>query len=181
MTEQEIEKLRSPIGPYIHPDIITKDIIEGYISIISSLPGKLIREVDHLTLEQLDTRYRPEGWTIRQVVHHFADSHMHGFIRTKLVLTEEVPIVKPYFEQRWAELVDSTVMPIEPSLQIISGIHSRWVILLKSLKEKDFQKTLFHPEQRKLIRLDYYIGSFAWHSNHHLAHITELKKRKQWK
>lgn len=181
MTEQELEKIRFPVGHYIKQDIYTKEIIDNYLNVISALPEKLKIEVEHLTPEQLDSQYRPDGWTIRQVVHHFADSHMNAFVRTKLVLTEETPIVKPYFEDRWGELADSKAMQIESSLQIISGMHSRWIFLLKSMHFEDFKKKLFHPEYHRELSLAEYIGSFAWHCNHHLAHITELKKRKGWK
>ncbi|MFZ9846607.1 MAG: YfiT family bacillithiol transferase, partial [Flavobacteriales bacterium] len=127
------------------------------------------------------TPYREMGWTIRQVVHHCADSHMNSLTRFKLTLTEDKPVVKPYWEDRWAELVDSKSMPISPSVQMLEGIHARWTVLLNSLSEQDLVKSFIHPEHGKEFRVDENIGVYAWHCNHHLAHITELKKRKNWK
>jgi len=181
MTEQELEQIKHPIGSYKKPYVFTKEIIDQYISVISELPEKLRKEIGHFTEEQLNTSYRPGGWTIRQVVHHFADSHINGFIRIKMVLTENIPTVKTYDEKLWAELIDSTKMSIEPSLQIISGMHQRWAFLLESLEEKDFKKTLFHPEYKREIPIDEYTGLYAWHCEHHTAQILGLKKRMNWK
>jgi len=153
----------------------------NWISEISTFPSRLKNEVNHLTNEQLNTQYRPEGWTIRQVVHHCADSHMNSLIRLKLTLTEDQPTVKPYYEERWAELADSKNMPIEPSLKMIEGIHERWTVLLNNLSESDYSKIFIHPEHGKAFRIDENIGMYAWHCNHHLAHITETKKRNNWK
>jgi hypothetical protein len=125
----DLEKLKYPIGKFLKPTLITKSILEKWISDISTFPKKLTEEVIHLTNEQLDTQYRPDGWTIRQVVHHCADSHMNSLIRLKLSLTENQPTIKPYFQERWAELPDSK-MPIEPSLKMIEGIHERYSTLL---------------------------------------------------
>lgn len=174
-----IETLKYPIGKFSKPLNITKVLLTEWIETIATLPNHLSHEVKNLTDEQLDTPYRPEGWTIRQVVHHLADSHMNAFIRFKLALTEEEPIVKPYIEGKWAELPDSTI-PIEFSLQILNGVHARWTALLKSLSNTDLTKTFIHPEHGKTFRLDEIIGSYAWHCNHHLAHITKLKERSNW-
>jgi hypothetical protein len=122
------DNLRYPIGPYEPPTVFTDEILSRWIAILDDFPARLTQETAHLTDEQLDTRYRPKGWTIRQVVHHCADSHFNSFVRFKLALTEEKPVIKPYFEDRWAELVDGESTPIEPSLKIIEGIHERWVI-----------------------------------------------------
>ncbi|MBC7390699.1 MAG: putative metal-dependent hydrolase, partial [Opitutaceae bacterium] len=137
-------------------------------------------EVIYLTDSQLDTSYRPEGWTIRQVVNHCADSHMNSLVRFKLALTEDKPIIKPYYEERWAELSDSKSMPVIPAIQMLHGIHSRWTILLKSLSDNDIKKTFIHPEHGKEFSIEENIGVYAWHCNHHLAHITTLKKSKGW-
>jgi len=176
-----LEQLKFPIGKFEKPTTITKDDLLNWISEISTFPSRLKNEVNHLTNEQLNTQYRPEGWTIRQVVHHCADSHMNSLIRLKLTLTEDQPTVKPYYEERWAELADSKNMPIEPSLKMIEGIHERWTVLLNNLSESDYSKIFIHPEHGKAFRIDENIGMYAWHCNHHLAHITETKKRNNWK
>ncbi len=170
------EQLRYPIGQFIKPDQITKDIISIWIHDIASFPERLRIEVDGLSDEQLDTPYRPEGWTIRQVIHHCADSHMNSFIRFKLALTEDHPTIKPYFEDRWADLPDSKQITVDASLKILEGLHERWVVLLNSLTEIDLSRTFYHPENRQAIRLDENIGIYAWHCNHHLAHIMEANR-----
>jgi len=171
------EILMYPIGKFEKPALITKEMLAKWIGDISIFPSRLKKEVVSLTDEQLDTPYRPGGWTIRQVVHHCADSHMNSLIRLKLTLTEDEPIVKPYFETLWAELSDSINMPIEPSLKMIEGIHERWTVLLNNLTEEQFAKQFIHPEHGKRFRVDEYIGIYAWHCNHHLAHITEAKRK----
>lgn len=181
MNIQELEALKFPIGKYIKPNTLTANITQAYISEIESFPKRLRAEVSHLKEEQLDTPYRPEGWTIRQVVHHCADSHMNSLIRFKLALTEEAPTIKPYYEERWAALADSKTMPIAPSLELLEGLHQRWTVLLKNLNETDLAKTFIHPEHGKSFRIDENIGVYAWHGNHHLAHITSLKSRMHWK
>jgi hypothetical protein len=180
MTEEEIEKLKFPIGKFEKPAIITKAMLKEWIEDISSFPTRISKEVMHLTDEQLDTPYRPNGWTIRQVVHHCADSHMNSLTRLKLALTEDQPTIKPYFEDRWAELVDTINMPIAPSLQMIEGIHNRWSVLLNNLTEEQYSRIFIHPEHGKAFRVDENIGVYAWHCNHHFAHITEAKKRNNW-
>jgi hypothetical protein len=176
----ELENLKFPIGKFQKPEKLTKEIIESFIQDIESFPSRLKKEVATLNNDQLDTPYRPQGWTIRQVVHHCADSHMNSIIRFKLALTEDKPTIKPYYEERWAELTDSKILPVEPSLKLLEGLHTRWTVLLKSLKEEDFQKTFIHPEHGREFRIDENIGVYAWHCNHHLAHITTLKKTKNW-
>ena len=176
-----VEELKYPIGKFVKPDYYTPEILNQYILDIGLFPSRLRAEVEQLTDEQLDTCYRPDGWTIRQVVHHCADSHMNSFTRFKLALTEEKPTIKPYFEDRWAELVDSKSMPIEPSLKILEGLHQRWVVLLKSLTKEDLERRFVHPEHGKELKLDGTLGLHAWHCHHHLAHITNAKKLNQWK
>jgi len=180
MTETVLEKLRFPIGKFKKPEKISKAYLEECIAEIESFPERLNYEVAHLGKKQLDTPYRPNGWTIRQVVHHCADSHMNCFTRFKLALTEDNPTIKPYCEDRWAELVDSKTMPIGPSLKLLEALHFRWTVLLRSLIKQDFDKTFVHPEHGKAFRLDENLAIYAWHCNHHLAHITELKKRNDW-
>jgi hypothetical protein len=144
--------------------------------IIQEFPEEIIKETAELDNKQLDTAYRPEGWTIRQVVHHCADSHMNSFTRCKLALTEDTPTIKPYYEERWAELKDSKHLDITPSIQMLIGIHYRWVQLLRSLSATDLEKTFIHPEHGKHISLKENIAFYAWHCKHHLAHIALAKK-----
>ncbi len=172
--------LRYPIGHYSKPETITSEILNRYISDIEAFPRKIKQEIGSLTDQQLDTSYRKDGWTIRQVVNHCADSHMNAIIRLKLTLTEENPTIKPYEEAKWAELPDSKNCSPEHSLKIIEGVHYRWVLVLRDLKREDLRKTYFHPEYNKSFYLDESIGLYAWHCNHHLAHITTLKKRNNW-
>jgi hypothetical protein len=177
----DIEHLKYPIGKFNQPDTITASNIAQWIDDIAAFPARITKETIALTNAQLDTYYRPDGWTIRQVIHHCADSHINSFIQLKLALTEEQPTIKPYFEERWAELLDSKNMPIAPSLQIIEGLHERWTVVLKNLTESDFERIFIHPEQGRKVRIDEYIGLYAWHCNHHLAHITTTKKNLSWR
>jgi hypothetical protein len=176
-----LEEMKYPIGRFKMPSLAKPETLDKYIADIESFPNRLKAEVEILADEQLDTPYRPDGWTIRQVVNHCADSHMNGLARLKLALTEDKPTIKPYFENRWAELADSKTMPIEAALLMLDGLHKRWAILLRSLTENDLKRIYIHPEHGKEFRLEESIGLYAWHCNHHLAHITELKKRMSWR
>ncbi|WP_141433553.1 YfiT family bacillithiol transferase [Bacillus sp. 03113] len=175
-----MDQLKYPIGQYNSPVEITKEHREEWIKVLAELPVLLKKSVMNLNEEQLNTEYRPGGWTIRQVIHHIADSHMNSFIRFKLSLTEDSPIIKPYDEKKWAELYDTRSAPIEISLALIESLHERWVLLLNSLNEKQFSRSFIHPEDQKTIPLDNALGLYAWHSRHHLSHITELLKRMNW-
>ncbi len=170
-----LEQLKYPIGKFKKPNIITRDILQDWIANIAMFPKLLSEVVANLSEVQLDTPYRPEGWTIRQVVHHCADSHMNSLIRLKLTLTEEKPTIKPYYEDRWAELVDSKNMSILPSLKMLEGIHERWIRLLMELSEEQLSREFVHPEHGKSFRIDENIGIYSWHCNHHLAHIKQAK------
>ena len=170
---------RYPIGK---PDLIehlSDDQRRAKIAEIASTPSKLRTAISGLNAEQLDTPYRDGGWTPRQVVHHLPDSHMNAFIRTKLTLTEESPTIKPYDEDAWSKLGDVPNTPIEVSLTLLENLHKRWDILLRSMKPSDFARTFTHPERGKLT-LDQNLCIYAWHGAHHVAHITELRKRKGW-
>lgn len=175
------ESLRYPIGQYERPTVITAEVLEQYINIIETFPSDMAREVSHLNEEQLNTPYRDGGWTIRQVVHHCADSHMNSLIRFKLALTEDEPTIKPYQEDQWAELPDGKELPISHSISLLEGLHARWAFLLKSLSQTHLKRTFIHPESKKIYRLDENIGLYAWHCQHHLAHITILKGQNNWK
>ena len=175
----DLEKLKYPIGRYQVDDKIDKAAIDKFIKEIELLPERLADAVRGLNLQQLKTPYRQEGWTVQQVVHHIADSHLNAYIRFKLALTESKPIVKPYDEKLWAELPDAKLVDINVSLSFIDSLHKRWVILLKQLKTKDFDKEFLHPESG-MKNLKETLCLYAWHSNHHLAHITTLKQRMNW-
>jgi len=174
-----LEDLKYPIGQFVAPETITPEHVAGWIEEIRTLPTRLEAAGVGLQDRELDTPYRPEGWTIRQVVHHLADSHMNSYIRFKLALTEENPVIKPYFEDRWAELPDSAG-PVVHSLSLIHALHRKWVRLLWSLKEEQLTRTFHHPEAGRDYRLDYAIGLYAWHGNHHLAQILSLRERMGW-
>ncbi|WP_416829208.1 YfiT family bacillithiol transferase [Ectobacillus polymachus] len=169
---------RYPIGEFQFDGEITAQVIEGWINKIEELPKLLRDAIGDLENEQLDTPYRLEGWTIRQVVHHLADSHMNAYIRFKLALTEDNPIIKTYDEGKWAELPDYE-LPVSHSLSLLEGLHTRWVKLLRSLSPADLKKTFIHPDLGE-VSVGKNIGIYAWHGQHHLAHITSLCKRKGW-
>lgn len=165
------ENLKYPIGRYQTPQTYTLEILHGYIDEIGSFPTRLRREVEILSEEQLNTPYRPDGWTVRQVVNHCADSHMNGIIRLKLALTEDIPVIRPYLESRWAELEDSKDYPIDSALWILEGIHNRWSKLLSGLTEEQWQRKLIHPQGNREMSVKELTGHYNWHGNHHLAHI----------
>jgi uncharacterized damage-inducible protein DinB len=173
------EDLRYPIGKFDSSREVTPELRREFIKTIADLPLKIAEAVEGLSDEQLDTEYRPEGWTVRQTVHHIADSHLNSYCRFKLALTEDKPTIRPYHEDLWAELPDSK-LPIDVSLKIIEGIHERWVVLLESFTEDDFKKELNHPDSG-LWTLDKFLGLYEWHSRHHTAHITRLRERNGWK
>lgn len=171
--------LRYPIGKFQYNEEEVINSRDKFINEIATLAEKLTAVLNNLTEEQLNTPYREGGWTIKQVVHHLADSHMNSFIRFKLALTENNPVIKPYDENLWAELSDSKI-PINLSLDLINSLHQRWVILLNSMTATDYQKNLTHPEIGQL-DLNKCLALYAWHGNHHTAHIAFLKERNGWK
>ena len=172
--------LKYPIGKFDFQQTVTPAMIPGLIAQIEALPAQLRASVQGLTVAQLDTPYRPEGWTVRQTVHHVADSHMNSFLRLRFTLTEEEPAIKGYDEKAWAELPDSVTAPVELSLQIIDGIHARWVTLLKAMSEAQFGRCFRHSAMG-LLPLNKVTALYAWHGLHHTAHITALKQREGWK
>ena len=172
--------LRYPVGKFTTPAQITTEDIQAGIAAIAAFPAELRAETAGLTDSQLDTPYRPDGWTVRQVVHHVADSHMNSYIRFRLALTEDEPTIKPYDEAAWANLADARQEPVAVSLELIDAMHRRWTILLRSLTEPDWARTFRHPE-RGLMRLDVNLLLYSWHGRHHLAHITGLKARNSWR
>ena len=172
------EDLRYPLGEFDPGIEITGDRRAEFIETIRFLPEKLAAAVAGLTDEQLDTPYRPGGWTVRQTVHHVADSHINSLCRFKLALTEENPLIRQYYEDLWAELADSR-LPIDVSLKILEGIHRRWTVLLESLTDEDFNRKLRHPESGEWT-VGKFLALYAWHSRHHTAHITSLRERNGW-
>lgn len=170
--------LRFPIGQWISPSPLSPADRSALIDELATLPAQLRAEGADLTDAQLDTPYRPGGWTLRQLVHHVADSHLNGYVRAKLALTEETPTIKPYDEARWAELPDSTA-PIEVSLRILESVHERWVTLLRALPAEAFARSYYHPDSGQQ-SLDASLSNYAWHGKHHLAHLTGLKARSGW-
>ncbi len=175
-----LEKLKYPIGKPVIPSIITKNELTEWINTLENFPLKLEALVKNLTKDQLDTQYRESGWTIRQVIHHCADSHQNSYIRFKWTLTEDKPIIKAYYEDRWAELFDTKSAPINLSLNMLKALHAKWVYLLNCLKPEELKKEFIHPDGNELVSLETNIGIYAWHCNHHFAHIYNLMKTKQW-
>jgi len=170
-----LEALKFPVGKFQKPESITKEIIESAINEIENFPNLVKTEIENLDEKDLNLKYRPEGWTISQVVHHCADSHINSYVRFKLALTENLPTIKPYEESLWAELPDNNLSPFV-SLKLLEALHERWVFILKSLSDEDLNKEFIHPEQSEKISLKENILIYSWHCQHHLAHIRQAKE-----
>ena len=173
----DLTDLCYPIGKYQINENIDELQINTWINQIEQLPQRLKNEVAGLNDEQLDTPYRPDGWTLRQVIHHFPDSHMNAYIRFKLTFTEDNPTIRPYYEDRWADCDEAKHAPVQASLDLLDSLHKRWVLFLKTMKKEDFEQTFYHPEHNKKFRLKEILGMYAWHGDHHLAHITKTRNR----
>ncbi len=173
------QDLRYPVGTWQKPEQVSETMVESYIADIRTAAGALRKAVAGLKTDQLDTPYRPGGWTVRQVVHHVADSHMNSYVRFRLALTEDEPTIKTYDENRWAALEDAATAPVDLSLDLVQSMHRRWVLLLESFGPKEWGRTFRHPD-RGLIRLDVTALLYAWHGKHHFAHVMELRKREGW-
>jgi len=171
--------LRYPIGRFHYDGPLTEDKKQKCLDDITQAPANLRAAVSSLSPQQLDTPYRPDGWTVRQLVHHVPDSHMNAYVRFKLALTEDEPTIKPYAEDRWAVLPDTQSTPIEVSLMLLESLHTRWMRLLGSIAAADWKRTFRHPELG-LMPLDKNLALYAWHGRHHVAHVTELRKRMEW-
>ncbi len=175
----ETVDLRYPIGKFQAKESYSKDEVAAFIQRIEALPLKLMNAVSTLNDNQLDTPYRDDGWTLRQVIHHMADSHSNAYIRIKWTITESTPLIKAYDEKLWAETPD-TSLPIFLSLNVLQALHAKLVALAKAIPHDDLSKKFIHPESKKEVRIDQMLGLYAWHGEHHLAHITSLKDRKGW-
>jgi hypothetical protein len=171
--------LQYPIGKFHFDGTFSEEQKQKCIDDISHAPADLRAAVSGLSEAQLDTAYRPGGWTVRQVTHHIPDSHMNAYIRFKLALTEDEPTIKPYEQQRWAELDDTNGTPIEVSLTMVDSLHDRWVRLLRSMKPEDWKRSFRHPDLG-LVSLEKNVAIYSWHGRHHLAHITGLRERSGW-
>jgi hypothetical protein len=170
---------RFPIGKFHYDGPPSEAQRQGFIAEIANTPGALRAAVNGLLAQQLDTPYRDGGWTVRQVVHHLPDSHLNAYVRFKLALTEDEPTIKPYAEDRWAELEDTKSTPIEVSLVLLESLHDRWVRLLRSLSAEDWKRQFRHPELG-VVPLEKNVALYAWHGKHHVAHVMELRKRMNW-
>ncbi len=178
-----MEDLRFPIGKFEwvppHNEAEMAKRRGQYIEVLAQLPEAFGRAVSGLTPEQLETPYRPDGWTVRQLIGHVPDSHANAYIRFKLALTEYEPAIKPYKEDMWARLPDTANTPVDVSLQLLSALHARWVALLRGMDSSDFARTLRHPDLG-VLELNRMLALYAWHSAHHTAHVTSLRKRMGW-
>jgi hypothetical protein len=174
------EDLRHPIGRFSFQPPSTAEQRQTWIAEVAEAPAQLRAAIAGLNEEQLNTPYREGGWTVRQVIHHVPESHMNAYIRFKLALTENEPTVKPYDESAWAETADVRNTPIEVSLALLDNLHKRWVVLLRSMSDADFEKQFRHPELG-VVPLEKNLALYAWHGKHHVAHITGLRERKQWR
>ncbi|MGA8342802.1 MAG: bacillithiol transferase BstA [Candidatus Sulfotelmatobacter sp.] len=171
--------LRYPNGKFSYDGHLTEDQKRAFLDDIAQTPANLRAAVKSLSEAQLDTPYRPGGWTVRQVVHHVPDSHLNSYVRFKLALTEDEPTIKPYAEDRWAELADTKTTPVEVSLTMLESLHDRWLRLLRSLTPEDWKRTFRHPELGAMT-LEKTLALYAWHGRHHVAHITALREREGW-
>lgn len=175
----DLQQLKYPIGKLVFPEIITEENIKEYINDLRKLPHELAKAIEGLNDDQLDTQYREGGWTVRQVVHHVADSHMNGYIRVKWTLTEDNPLIKTYNQDEWVKLNDTFNTPVSVSINLLFAVHERWVNLLSALTKEEVKRKLTHPEN-SYERLEQLIALYAWHSKHHTAHVTSLRKRMGW-
>lgn len=174
------DDLRYPIGRFVPPESVSDADRRGWIGEITALPRLVSAAVAGLDDARLDTPYRPGGWTVRQVVHHLPDSHINSYTRFRLALTEPEPTIRPYHEERWAELPDAREGPVALSLVLLEALHARWVALLRSLEPADWARTFVHPEHGRRVTLDENLALYAWHGRHHVAHITALRAREGW-
>ena len=178
--EYTLEQLAYPIGKFEAPAQPSEKDIAKWIRKLEHVPKWYDAIIENLDEEQLNTRYRPNGWTINQVIHHVADSHMNAYIRIKLALTEDTPTIKPYAENLWAELPDVQAVPVNVSITLIHALHRRWIEIFKNMTQADFVKCYFHPEQNRKVPLWEALAMYAWHGEHHFEQINRLRQRRNW-
>lgn len=177
MENEKLEKLRYPVGRFSAPLEYSQEDMDIWIREINDLPSQCRYELQDFTEEMLGDSYRPDGWTARQVIHHIVDSHVNAYIRFKLALTEDTPTIRPYLEDRWAELNDSKNAPPEISLSLLEALHRRWVLVIKNMNDDEFNRSYFHPESKKEFKLRTALALYAWHGRHHLEHIKIVKRK----
>jgi uncharacterized damage-inducible protein DinB len=181
MTTANIDNALSfPIGKYQSPATFSPETRRAAIETLRHLPSALVEATAGLSQAQLQEPYREGGWTLRQVVHHVADSHMNAYSRVRLALTEDWPTIKPYDQDSWANLVDAKTLPVDVSLTLLDALHTRWVALFESLTEPDWERGYIHPESGRRQTIEQVLTIYAWHSHHHTAHIVNLRQRKGW-
>lgn len=178
-SEQKVADLRYPVGEFEYAGVMTAHERNQNLDVLAAAPALFRQAAGSLTESQLDTPYRPGGWTVRQVVHHVADSHMNSYIRFRLALTEDDPVIKPYAENLWAELPDAKGPMVETSLCLLECLHKRWIALLRALSPEQWRRTFRHPEYGGM-SLEKALAMYVWHSRHHLAHINNLRERMRW-
>ena len=180
MKEGDLNKLKYPIGRFKPNEEFTIEQRNQMIDNIKTFPQKLTGIVTELSESQLDTPYRPDGWTVRQLVHHIADSHVNSYVRFRWTMTEDSPVIKAYDQTKWAELPDAKTAPIKLSLNLLKAVHARWTMLMDRMTDEDFKKELAHPEWDNNLSLNVMVQLYSWHCDHHLSHITSLIQREGW-
>lgn len=180
MENPSLHQLQYPIGKFDAQELITAEKKEAFLQTIEQTPEAVRQAVNGLNDDQLDSPYRPGGWTIRQVVHHLPDSHMNAYIRCKWAFTEDNPLIKAYYEDRWAETDEAAHSDIDISLSLLTALHARWTKFLRSLSDEQMEKSFQHPESGKTVSIRQMVGLYAWHGKHHVAHITSLRERMSW-
>ena len=180
MEDTQLEKLRYPIGQFEFHSSASDLEVKKWIRNIENHPANLKKSVKGLNETKLNTPYREGGWTVKQVVHHLADSHMNAYIRIKLALTENIPTIKPYEEAQWAEMDEAKNAPINISLSLLEALHQRWTMMNKKIKPAYYSKSVFHPEKKREVTIKEFLEMYSWHCRHHCAHITALRKRMKW-
>jgi hypothetical protein len=178
--EDNLEQLRYPIGRYTQLTAYNPELLKEWITVLKALPSWMDACIENLDTYQLETHYRDGGWTVQQVVHHVADSHINAYVRLKLALTEEDPTIKPYLEDKWAGLDDVKDVPVNISVTLLHTIHTRMVAILNKMKPEDWERAYYHPELKRQVPLWEMTGMYAWHSKHHTEHIRQLRERMGW-
>ncbi len=178
--ENNLEQLQYPVGRYRKAEVVNPGLIQEWIKVLQALPSWMDACIENLDEKQLQVPYREGGWTIQQVIHHVADSHMNAYIRLKLALTEDNPVIKPYDEKAWAELADTHLVPVNISVTLLHTLHRRMVTLLQNMKPADWDRTYSHPDHKRSIPVWELVALYAWHSRHHTEHIRQLRQRMNW-